>query len=677
MKLFRIVQGRGGSSQPPKEEQPLALQLHYEYGDDIQYVALSYVWGSNESQQKIRIDGVNATIHRNLHDFLLLLRERKIESLLWADALCINQDDEEEKSREVNRMGQIYGKAAAVYHWLGPSRDDSDYLFDWLIPLGRKAFEVGMLDFVDKANQEQEAEILHFIRDTHPELIPEPDQPARDYFPEAFVRVLGDSTGDRLTWAFATSAPGVYHEAVPFLVQLALDNPEELSSLRSNMAMKQFLQREFFQRLWIIQELGLSRNNYFLCGNKEIPVDHFDSFLSIIDGRLSMWTISRVPPSSKSWMRGFSYYLLHPPGLQVRQTRRLGPSSMWPILEAGIMISDIPQLAAADPRDIIFGLLAVSDDKELLGLSADYSKSTAQVFSEAAGGFIQHCEGYPIGTSTFPKDQDDLPSWVPDWTRLGEKGYEYLPLSVLTLQRFCPFKGLSNVEHDDVTAPRVEGWATLVLYGFRVSSISSVMSFRSFPRPDDPEDQIQDSIDRIHTFCHENGVTDESALIRTCVLNNIAIYSMYTSCDDTYCKFAAMVILGETMIDEQQCSTEEAEMLAQYRFVDTLLHNDGPWQVPSLQSDFSYFAHHVRRNILSNLRAGNTLFVTEDRKVGMAPRHIMQDDFVAIVGGQYMPLVLRPTEDGHCNFVAEAYVDGIMDGEGMNDEAELEIFRVI
>ena len=39
--------------------------------------------------------------------------------LWWIDALCINQDDVEEKNEQVKLMCKIYSKAKKVYAWLG------------------------------------------------------------------------------------------------------------------------------------------------------------------------------------------------------------------------------------------------------------------------------------------------------------------------------------------------------------------------------------------------------------------------------------------------------------------------------------------------------------------------------------------------------------------------------
>ena len=45
------------------------------------------------------------------------------EPWIWIDALCINQDDKEEKAIQVPLMGEIFSKAQSVFVWLGPDHD--------------------------------------------------------------------------------------------------------------------------------------------------------------------------------------------------------------------------------------------------------------------------------------------------------------------------------------------------------------------------------------------------------------------------------------------------------------------------------------------------------------------------------------------------------------------------
>ena len=101
------------------------------------YDALSYVWGSEEDKQPIfirlddKVDGSTENYRRllvtaNLRAALSHLRDRFLERVIWIDAVCINQKDDDEKGRQVQSMAKIYACANRVIVWLGEAASDSD-----------------------------------------------------------------------------------------------------------------------------------------------------------------------------------------------------------------------------------------------------------------------------------------------------------------------------------------------------------------------------------------------------------------------------------------------------------------------------------------------------------------------------------------------------------------------
>jgi len=96
------------------------------------YEALSYVWGSSDDLIPILVNGREFKITQNLHAALLKLRRETVVKAVWADAICINQDDTVEKSRQIIRMATIYEKAYCADLWLGETADDSDLAIDFM-----------------------------------------------------------------------------------------------------------------------------------------------------------------------------------------------------------------------------------------------------------------------------------------------------------------------------------------------------------------------------------------------------------------------------------------------------------------------------------------------------------------------------------------------------------------
>lgn len=98
------------------------------------YEALSYTWGDDAATQIVEVTDTRRSssafhsselyVRPNLHVALKHLRDLKSERILWIDALCINQEDEEEKNDQVKRMGDIFRLAYRVVVWLGDSTPD-------------------------------------------------------------------------------------------------------------------------------------------------------------------------------------------------------------------------------------------------------------------------------------------------------------------------------------------------------------------------------------------------------------------------------------------------------------------------------------------------------------------------------------------------------------------------
>jgi hypothetical protein len=83
------------------------------------YEAISYVWGDSKHTVDVWCNGLRVSITVGLADALRNFRHPSESRLLWADALCINQKDDQEKGHQVKRMGQVYANAKCVLVWLG------------------------------------------------------------------------------------------------------------------------------------------------------------------------------------------------------------------------------------------------------------------------------------------------------------------------------------------------------------------------------------------------------------------------------------------------------------------------------------------------------------------------------------------------------------------------------
>ena len=106
----------------------------------LPYEALSYTWGPTDNPISVRADCCadgTLAVTRNLAEALGYLRYSDKPRLLWIDAICINQQDPDERSGQVELMADIYNGASRVIIWLGPESRDSSIALDCIDILSR------------------------------------------------------------------------------------------------------------------------------------------------------------------------------------------------------------------------------------------------------------------------------------------------------------------------------------------------------------------------------------------------------------------------------------------------------------------------------------------------------------------------------------------------------------
>ena len=144
----------------------------------IKYDAISYVWGTSRKTYRIGCgegffspnsvdDGIEPTfessntintgltVGESVYEILKDMQDDKAARLLWIDALCINQEDMEERAMQVMFMDKIYKYARRVIVWVNPTK-----LGDPTVSQLRAAVDEvsAMLPKVDKLLDERPAE---------------------------------------------------------------------------------------------------------------------------------------------------------------------------------------------------------------------------------------------------------------------------------------------------------------------------------------------------------------------------------------------------------------------------------------------------------------------------------------------------------------------------------------
>jgi Heterokaryon incompatibility protein (HET) len=124
-------------------DDPLSGKLEHVRLASSPYEALSYEWGHPERKHAITLqDGSVVHITQSLHDALRDIRQDYASGrprTIWADAICINQNDLKERQQQVAMMGTIYRSAMRVITYIGPDKDDSFLAIEFAQNLRRYA----------------------------------------------------------------------------------------------------------------------------------------------------------------------------------------------------------------------------------------------------------------------------------------------------------------------------------------------------------------------------------------------------------------------------------------------------------------------------------------------------------------------------------------------------------
>jgi hypothetical protein len=318
--------------------------------DSPPYTALSYTWGDASQTKAIEVDEQQTTITSNLEQALQVLRDPIEPVTIWVDALCINQNDNDEKSDQVNLMRSIYENAASVGVWVGPEANDSDLVMHTFEKVGRQAFDAG----ITKLKMSHYAQLR-----SRDDATLDPDL--------ASIKKVLDTLSDDIGLKFPYTAFNC------------------------------FCARPYWTRIWIVQEISVAKEAKLLCGTIQLPLSHFVAAILF-----EPWHKLRVIRSHS--VQGALRGPLMMPMLIARAdvcAALVGARRRWQgetgnrdtLFELLIRTclgntAEISQWASNE-RDLVYGLLSMAADREKLGIKVDYQKSVEEVFTDTARALIE------------------------------------------------------------------------------------------------------------------------------------------------------------------------------------------------------------------------------------------------------------------------------------------------
>ncbi|KAK7210208.1 hypothetical protein V2G26_017386 [Clonostachys chloroleuca] len=589
--------------------------------DKAKYVALSYAWGRedrlfelpvcNENGSLEGLLNVTASLGSAIQDVMGSNWQFKT---LWIDQICINQHDVMEKQRQVSLMGKIYSNARSVITYLGPTRHTDRAAF-LLLDLACDRFITPLLEMnyhqVMSAFQKMEFHI---------------------------------SLAPKRTWTGSKAS---------LLNQPRTSVAEDSSWLDLLM----ILTGPWSKRLWMIQENMLNRNTWVLRGNRIISQN---TVLLLAVFILHKMDISeRLSPD----MDEIIDRLCQLQQIWCRRIRRLSANHLHELLTC------FQSAEYQDPRDRIYALLGVANDRKKLGVGIDYLKSPNEVFTKATASMIQ-THGLQILTCNFePLEMrpETLPSWIPSWNVDGSNS----GMETRYWKHSPAIKSETSLWFEDgLSVLAVEGtqigevlfkfdawdWNLYSLYESRDLSTASER-FNTFIR----------TLNHVESFIDADD--DETHLIMGCTLlaSSQDIHDPVVGKQGIITGYRTAVEMIKIEA-ERNCNLDRTSMSTD----DDLDFEDMPLQARHLGKSFISSMSRLKNFTLCTVAGGHACMAPVDTRPG--------DVVMKMLGGCEV-FVLRPTlSDGIYQYVGPAYLYGYMEGEELKDpnwRDKLQVSRII
>jgi hypothetical protein len=227
----------------------------------------------------------------------------------WIDQLCINQEDLQERSEQVQFMREIYTKAIRTLVWLGNAEADSDLAMIFL--------------------KELEA---------------------------------ATSPADFLLSTLENRREDSLYEALEHL----------------------FIERPYWQRVWIIQEVICATDVVVHCGRYSVSLAAMHCFTEMVG---AAW-LRLDDYFAMQYHAKFQFSLSWHGHAKLRKQLTDGAQTRRSLLE---LLDQHKSASCTDPRDRIYALIGLSylDNSDHPGLKIDYTRSISQVYRGAAQAVIE------------------------------------------------------------------------------------------------------------------------------------------------------------------------------------------------------------------------------------------------------------------------------------------------
>lgn len=194
------------------------------------YEALSYRWGPDTEKVPLAVGQSHIRVTPSLVAALRRLREPETSRFLWIDQVCINQEDNNERSHQVGLMGDIYRQAKRIVIWLGEEEATAKALafmrdFEVIV---KSSFENNQYDLLHSnfTDENLRSEMANILRSVF----------ADPYFERYWI--IQEVVLSREAIIASGSSTVDWNTAIQFLTGLRQYNPPLLGKVRAELNMQ-------------------------------------------------------------------------------------------------------------------------------------------------------------------------------------------------------------------------------------------------------------------------------------------------------------------------------------------------------------------------------------------------------------------------------------------------------
>ena len=311
------------------------------------------------------VNGHICRVRENFYNVLVQVRQRRYAGSLWVDALCINQDDNQEKAQQVIMMGEIFAQAAEVLVWLGQDLEEM------------------VSETSDGVQHREILRSLQFMKHL------------------AMRKHLHD-----LPMTFECEVPRCPGKDRSGVVT-------ELQWSTALQGLRRTLGSAWFERTWIVQEIVLSRSASVWYGAHHISwivMSNACMYFRLHEKSCCRECVAWLEVPQTDEMRKLTANVV------VLADSRKAYKTGMSLVEQLLMIGN---KETADPRDKLFGLLGLQCDRNRMDITPSYNAELSEMLVQSAVELIESQEWLaPICLDPVPSPS--LPSWVPDLTKERE-----------------------------------------------------------------------------------------------------------------------------------------------------------------------------------------------------------------------------------------------------------------